>query len=108
MESSNCVCTGGKRILELSFAMHISVPENVLMRELEGESVILNVDTERYFGLDDMGTRMLTVLTASDSIQSAYNALLEEYDVEPEKLRQDIHNFIEKLVEHGLLDASSQ
>lgn len=64
--------------MELSFAMHISVPENVLMRELEGESVILNVDTERYFGLDDMGTRMLTVLTASDSIQSAYNALLNE------------------------------
>jgi hypothetical protein len=37
-----------------------------------------------------------------------YPYSLEEYDVEPEKLRQDIHNFIEKLVEHGLLDASSQ
>jgi hypothetical protein len=89
--------------LDLSFAKRVSVPENVMVRQLEGESVILNLDTERYFGLDEMGTHMLTALTSSDSIQTACDALLEEYEVEPDLLRRDLGGLVGKLVEQGLV-----
>ena len=82
----------------------VLVPDGVLIRELEGESVILNLNSESYFGLDDVGTRMWSALTNSPSIQAAYDNLLAEYDVEPEKLSRDLDSLIEQLVSLGLLE----
>lgn len=84
----------------------VSIPDGVLVRELQGESVLLNINSESYFGLDDVGTRMWTALTAAPSVEAAYEALLAEYEVEPERLRADLSGFIEKLVELGLLNLS--
>ena len=82
----------------------ISIPDGVMVRQLEGEAVLLNLNSESYFGLDDVGTRMWTALTDSESIESAYEALLAEYEVEPEQLRTDLCIFIDKLSEAGLID----
>ena len=60
----------------ISFSDRVKVPDDVLISILQGESVILNLDSERYFGLDDVGTRFLSVLTTSDSIEAAYNTLI--------------------------------
>jgi hypothetical protein len=85
----------------------ISVPEDVLVQVLDGESVLLNLQNEQYYGLDDIGTRMWEVLAASQSIEEAYRVLLAEYQVEPEQLRQDLQVLLEKLVEHGLVELSN-
>ncbi|HEX5734962.1 MAG TPA: PqqD family protein [Blastocatellia bacterium] len=74
------------------------------MSALAGESVLLNLKSEKYFGLDEMGTRMWGALTSSRSIQEAYEILLAEYDVEAERLRRDLSDLIEKLAEQGLID----
>ncbi len=88
---------------DLPFSARISVPDGVLVRDLDGESVVLNLQTEKYYGLDDVGTRMWAVLTTSPTVQAAYETLLHEYDVEPERLREDLRRLIGDLVEHGLL-----
>ena len=64
-------------LMSISFAERLVLPEDVLISNVEGESVLLNLNSERYFGLDEVGTRMLSVLTTSNSIQTAYEALLE-------------------------------
>lgn len=74
------------------------------MRELDGECVILNLDSERYFGLDAVGTRMWILLTASESVQAAYDTLLDEYEVDAERLRHDFRQLIEHLIAHGLVE----
>ena len=89
--------------IKVPFTARVSVPEGVLMRDLDGESVVLNVQTEKYYGLDEVGTRMWAVLTGSDSIQAAFERLLGEYDVEPTQLHADLERLIGELVEHGLL-----
>ena len=94
--------------MTLSFDMGLSVPADVLVRELDGESVILNLKSERYFGLDEVGTRMWTALSSCDMIQDAYESLLSEYDVDAEQLRGDLYHLIEQLVEHGLVNVSSK
>lgn len=85
----------------------ISIPEGVMVRQLEGESVLLNLNTESYFGLDDVGTRMWSVLTQSASIEAAFDVLREEYEVEPEQLQTDLGSFIDKLVESGLINVTA-
>jgi hypothetical protein len=94
--------------MSISFSDRIKVPDDVLISGLQGESVILNLESERYFGLDDVGTRFLTLLSNSDSIQFAYEALLEEYDVEPEVLRNDLNNLVTKMLEQGLVELTRE
>ncbi|MFB2896974.1 PqqD family protein [Aerosakkonemataceae cyanobacterium BLCC-F50] len=91
----------------ITFEMRVSVPEDVLIRELDGESVILNLKSERYFGLDEVGTRMWEVLSTSETIAAAYQTLLSEYDVVPEQLETDLSNLLQQLVEHGLINVSN-
>jgi hypothetical protein len=81
----------------------VTVPDDVLMRELDGESVILNLASEQYYGLDEVGTRMWQLLSTPKTIEDAYEILLTEYDVEPDRLLHDMQELIEQLVEHGLL-----
>jgi hypothetical protein len=87
----------------VSFTDRVAVPPNVMVRFLDNESVFLNVQTERYFGLDQTGTRMWRLVTTSASIDSAYQQLLEEYDVAPEVLRENLAELLNRLVENGLL-----
>jgi hypothetical protein len=89
--------------MSIAYESHVRVPEDVLVSELEGESVLLNLKSEIYFGLDQMATRMWTELTKGDTIQAAYDRLAAEYDVPPEKLRSDLSHLIEELLSHGLL-----
>ncbi len=63
--------------MSISFSDRVKIPDDVLISNLQEESVILNLDSERYYGLDDVGTRILSVLTTSDSIEAAYETLLK-------------------------------
>jgi hypothetical protein len=82
----------------------VTTPESVLVREIGGESVLLNLASESYFGLDEIGTRMWAALMASCSSASAYEVLLAEYDVEPEQLRADLASFVRELAGAGLIE----
>jgi hypothetical protein len=88
----------------VSFVDRAAAPAHVLVRFLEQESVLLNLETERYFGLDETGTRMWQVVTASPSIDAAYQELLAEFDVEPELLRTNFVELLSRLVDNGLLE----
>jgi hypothetical protein len=80
-----------------------AVPAHVLVRILDRESVLLNLDTEQYFGLEETGTRMWQLVTASPNIAAAYQELLAEFDVEPEMLRSNLMDLLTRLVDNGLL-----
>lgn len=84
----------------------ILAAKNVLMQDLSGESVLLNLQTEQYFGLDDVGTRMWQVLTEQSSIQAAIEVLLDDYDVESNQLEQDVKQLIGKLFEENLIEVA--
>ncbi len=78
----------------ISFADRASIPANVLIRFLDQESVLLNLNTEKYFGLDSVGTRMWQLVTAAPSVEAAYNQLIEEFDVEPETPRSNLSDLL--------------
>ena len=90
--------------MQITLGMKASVPADVLIQELQGESVLLNVGTGRYFGLDEIGTCMWAALTTTDSLQAAFDTLLAEYEVDGQRLEGDLRNLVEKLVDHGLME----
>jgi hypothetical protein len=89
--------------MEDCFSKRVSVPADVLINEVAGESVLLNLDGGRYFGLDDVGTDMWKALTTSSSIGEALAQLAAQYDADTALLRRDLESLIDRLIEHGLL-----
>jgi hypothetical protein len=87
----------------VSFADRAEVLPHVLVRFLDKESVLLNLETERYFGLDETGTRMWQAVTTAPNIDTAYQELQNEFDVESELLRLHLTELLGRLVDNGLL-----
>jgi hypothetical protein len=87
----------------ISFENKVKVPAHVLVRFLDKEAVLLNLETEKYFGLDETGTRMWQLTTAAPDIRTAYEQLANEYDVDTETLRDNLFELLEKLTDNGLL-----
>ena len=75
----------------------ISVPEGVVFREIQGESVLLHLDTGEYFGLNEVGTRVWQLLGASATLRDVLEGLRQEYEVETEQLEEDLLGLIAEL-----------
>src|SRR5882762_9398506 len=104
---SRTLSSGRGAEVMVSLMDRVVVPSHVLVRLLDKESVLLNIETERYFGLDETGTRMWQLVTAASKIEVAYQQLLDEYDVEPGLLRENLTDLLSRLVENGLLQVTS-
>ena len=96
------------RSLALSFSTHVVVPPHVLLQRVGEETVLLNMTTETYFGLDAVGTRMWEALTKTATVDAAYRELLDTYEVEPDRLRQDMETLIDNLFHNGLLETRGE
>ena len=81
----------------------INIPEDVLFRDLDGEAIVLNLVSGKYFGLDETGTRMWALLAEHGRVEPAFRTLLDEYEVNEEQLRTDLLNLVDELASHDLL-----
>lgn len=81
----------------------VTVPPGVMFRDLDGEAVVLELESGRYFGLNETGTRMWLLLQEHGSMEEALCALLVEYDVNEERLRKELLSFVDTLSAQRLL-----
>lgn len=89
--------------MTITLNTRIAIPEDVFFQDLKGESVILEVKSGKYFGLDEVGTRMWNLLAEHKALQPAYETLLSEYDVDPALLERDLIALVQKCVDKELL-----
>jgi hypothetical protein len=76
---------------------------DVMIQQVGGESVLLDLQSEQYFGLDPVGTRMMTLINEADTVAVALDQLVEEYEVERAALEADAIALIAECVAQGLL-----
>ncbi len=81
----------------------IEIPDSVLAREIDGEMVLLDLASESYFGLDDVGTRIWAALVEHGTLPKAREALIAEFDVDPAVLDRDLERLVGELKQHGLV-----
>jgi len=62
--------------------MRLRIADDVVFRDLAGESVLLNLSTGTYFGLDAIGTRLWHLVAEHGSSALVIETLLAEYDVD--------------------------
>ena len=92
--------------MAVSFADRVRVAPDVLFRVISDEAVLVNLNTEVYLGLNPVGTRMWSVLKDARSVQAAYDELLREYEVEPARLRSDLEEFLQQLLDQSLIETA--
>ena len=90
----------------LILTQKVAVKKDILVQDMGGELVLLNLESEEYFGLDDVGSAMWSCLKESDSLQTAYDRLLDRYDVNPEELKQDFLTLVAQFVDRDLVEVA--
>ena len=75
----------------------------VLVQEVGGEAVLLDLASERYFGLDPIGTRIWALLAPAPVLQQVHASLCAEFDADPAQIGDDLLQLVSELVAAGLL-----
>lgn len=88
--------------------MRLRIADDVVCRDLAGESVLLNLSTGTYFGLDAVGTRLWHLIAEHGSTALALETLLTEYDVDRPRLQKDVDALIDQLLVKGLLTTDAE
>jgi hypothetical protein len=83
------------------------VTPRVLCKDLGEEAILLDLETETYFGLNAVGNRLFKLLTGAGTIREAFDTMLAEYEVPAEVLERDMVALIDDLVGRGLLRIGS-
>ena len=79
------------------------VHPSVITRELSGETVLLNLESGVYYGLDVVATRVWQLLIQGRTIAGVCEAMADEYDVALEVLRDDVTRLVGELRERGIV-----
>lgn len=89
--------------MSLAIPARIQISPQVIFQELDGEEVLLDLATERYYGLNDVGARMWQLLAESGDTAAVRARMLEEYAVPAETLERDLSALILRLLDAGLI-----
>lgn len=81
----------------------VTISPDVLFQEVSGEMVLLDLSSESYFGLDEIGARIWQLLHDGASVGEVLDTLLREYEVERGTLEVDLDDLLGKLADAGLI-----
>jgi len=81
----------------------VRIPQEVLARQVGGETVMLDLAKGAYFGLDPVGARMWQLLAEDKTLAEVRDAIVEEYDVSREDAERDLLALVADLRAQGLL-----
>lgn len=82
----------------------VTAKADVTMADLEDEAVLLNITTGHYFGLNQVGRRIWTLLEQPRQVGDLVDHLAGDYDVPRSDLESDVLAFLGRLHEKGLID----
>ncbi|MBI5351807.1 MAG: PqqD family protein [Chloroflexi bacterium] len=89
-------------MITLDASLHI--PANISFSVVGQDAFLLNTITNKYFALEDVGTRMWELLKEGNPLRECVRILADEYEVTPGQLEQDILELMQRLLENGLVE----
>jgi len=75
---------------------------DVLAADFSPEVVLLNLQDGVYYGLEDVGSRVWTLLQSPVAIRTILDTIAAEFDVDAARCERDVRAFLEQLVDRGL------
>ena len=90
--------------LRASLPPSLRIANHVVSERLGNETVLLNLQNGVYYGANPVGTRIWELLKAGESWKAISEHLAQEFEVEPQRLQDDLVDFIRTLDQQGLLE----
>ncbi|HEY3883746.1 MAG TPA: PqqD family peptide modification chaperone [Vicinamibacterales bacterium] len=84
----------------------VSVSDDAVFRELEGEAVVLDLESGMYYGLDEVGTCVWRAIEPSGALSKALDSVLAEFDAERAAAEADLLELASTLIDKGLWTAA--
>jgi hypothetical protein len=81
----------------------VALSDTTAWQMVDGRVVMLDLDSEHYYRLDGVGSRMWELLCDRGDVEVVHARLLDEYEVDPSVLRRDLDEFVAQLATAGLL-----
>jgi hypothetical protein len=82
--------------------------DDLAVTDLDGETVVLDVETGVYYGLNTVGTQVFTMAEEPVPVSEVVEQLRSGYEVAGDRLRQDVLAFLNKMQAHGLIHATEE
>jgi hypothetical protein len=83
--------------------MRVTIPDSMAWQMVEDQVVMISFSSERYFRLDDVGSRMWELLAELEDVDATAKRLADELDADPATLSSDLHALIEQLAAADLI-----
>jgi len=91
-------------MLTISDRSTVVVMKDQVSADLSGEAAILNLKTSTYFGLNAVGSSIWKLIQEPKTVKEIRDAILEEFDVEPDRCEHDVLELLQALSTHGLIE----
>lgn len=83
--------------------MKVVSDDNCLSTEIDGESVILHMEKGKYYGFNEVGTRVWQIVQQPRTVDEICDELVSIYDVDRTQCRRDVESLIDELNQKGLV-----
>ena len=90
----------------LSNSATVIASKDQVWRELDGEAIVLNLETGVYYGLDPVGARIWSLLQEPIRVEQICQKLLDEYDVDRTACHEDLLALLEGMADSGLIQVT--
>lgn len=88
----------------ISLESKIIIPETLLLQKIDEETILLDINTQEYFSLNELGGIIWELLSKKNNLNEIKSELLSSFDIEEKQIENDILNFINALIEKGLIE----
>lgn len=81
--------------------------EGLVQAEIDGETVMMSIDSGEYYGLDPIASRIWAIVETPLSVQALNEQLLSEYEVSEEQCQSDVLKFLSDMAENNVITLSA-
>lgn len=81
---------------------------DAIAQEVGGELIVLDMATERYLSVDQVGRRIWGLLEEGRTLSNVVDELTSLYSVDRARIEHDVAEFVQRLEELGLGRTSSK
>lgn len=87
----------------MNLSVNVIIPPQVMARQVGEETVILDLASGTYFGLDPVGARIWQLLADGKTLAEVCETMLDEYEVSREDIERDVLKLVDELLAHQLI-----
>ena len=89
---------------DVHLSSKLKIAKDILVRELEGEAVLLNIQTGVYFGLDKTATATWQLMQKQKDLQGVLDSLLKDYEIDKKTCQDDLLKFASNLQKNAIVE----